>query len=384
MQNTTARMKIPVAQELSLATSSTAKGKTLISLDNVSKRYPGAASLALHPTVLTIGAGEFFSILGPSGSGKTTTLRLIAGFERPDSGIVVLGGVDVTQLPPNKRDVNTVFQNYALFPHLSIFENVAYPLRMKRVPNSQIKTRVEESLKLVEMLDFKARLPHQLSGGQRQRIALARALVGRPKVLLLDEPLGALDLRLRQQMQHVLTSLQEKLGITFVYVTHDQGEALSMSDRVAVMNHGRVEQIGSPEDLYYCPKSEFVAGFVGKSNLLNVDVALGEDGGLYADVAGSVIELPQARKTGKAKLALRCESLVVARNEQGVDGVDGEVSLPATVRNVLFLGTGLEVVLDCQGVTLTALVKAQRERHLASGDSVLCRFKVSDLVVLHD
>ncbi|KXV05856.1 ABC transporter ATP-binding protein [Caballeronia megalochromosomata] len=351
----------------------------MIDLDQVSKHYPGAAQPALHPTTLSIGKGEFFSILGPSGSGKTTTLRLIAGFERPDSGIVNLANADVTQLPPNKRDVNTVFQNYALFPHLNIFDNVAYPLRMKRVRGADIKARVEEALSLVEMSDFRSRLPHQLSGGQRQRIALARALVGRPQVLLLDEPLGALDLRLRQQMQHVLTSLQEQLGITFVYVTHDQGEALSMSDRVAIMNHGRIEQIGSPEDLYYSPKSEFVAAFVGKSNLLDVQIEEGR-GFREARIAGHAIELPQARKTGRAKLVVRCESLAVTRSPDH----DAAVSLPATVENVLFLGTGLEIILDCQGVTLTALVTAQRERQFATGDTVYCSFKSSDVVVLHD
>jgi spermidine/putrescine transport system ATP-binding protein len=390
MSDPSAVMSLPARggiSDISSVTSGPSAQKIIINLDGVSKRYAGATHPALYPTALSIGTGEFFSILGPSGSGKTTTLRLIAGFEKPDSGVINLGGVDVTRRPPDQRDVNTVFQSYALFPHLTIFENVAYPLRMKRVPRAQITSRVDEAIALVEMTDYKTRLPHQLSGGQRQRIALARALVGRPKVLLLDEPLGALDLRLRQQMQHVLTSLQEQLGITFVYVTHDQGEALSMSDRVAIMNHGRIEQIGTPEDLYYSPNSDFVAGFVGKSNLLTVGVVK-HGSGFQADIGGIPVDLSQAKKTGKATLVLRCESIAVTRDRDGRDHISDHISddvcVPATVRNVLFLGTGLEVILNCRDVTLTALVPAYRERHLVSGDSVFCHFKASDLVVLHD
>ena len=351
----------------------------IVKMDGVSKTYHGGSSPALHPTDLVIEAGEFFSILGPSGSGKTTTLRLIAGFEKPDHGSVSLGGVDVTNLPPNRRDVNTVFQNYALFPHLSVEENVAYPLRMRKVPRAEIKVRVVEALDLVDMAGFGKRLPHQLSGGQRQRIALARALIGRPKVLLLDEPLGALDLRLRQQMQHVLTSLQQRLGVTFIYVTHDQGEALSMSNRVAIMNKGRIEQIGTPEDLYYAPTNEFVASFVGKSNLLNVDV--GKDDGAFQSALGDfMFKLPQARTAGAAKLVVRCESIRVSCNKIQ----NGAVGLPAVVENVLFLGTGLEVSLDCNGTRLLALVPAHRDRDLSVGDAVFCHFKADEAVVLHE
>ena len=356
-----------------------AGGAGTVRLDGVSKTYSGAASVALHPTDLAIRAGEFFSILGPSGSGKTTTLRLIAGFERPDTGAIVLGGEDVTTRPPNKRDVNTVFQNYALFPHLTVKDNIAYPLRMKGVAGGEIRRSVDEALSLVEMAGFEARLPHQLSGGQRQRIALARALVGRPKVLLLDEPLGALDLRLRQQMQHVLTSLQARLGLTFIYVTHDQGEALSMSDRVAVMNHGRVEQIGTPEDLYYTPGNDFVARFVGKSNLLDVQVrAIGER--LESTIAGCSFTLPQAAREGRAKLVVRCENVALSAKP----GANDVVCLPGRVRDVLFLGTALEVSLDCGGTELIALIPARRERALAAGDAVYCSIKPIDMVVLHD
>jgi len=220
---------------------------------------------------LEVEAGEFFTLLGPSGSGKTTTLRLIAGFERPDEGRVELSGVDVTGRAPYERDVNTVFQDYALFPHMTVADNVAYGLRVKNVPRAERRRRVEEILRVVRLPDVGERKPIQLSGGQRQRIALARALVNAPKVLLLDEPLGALDLKLRQEMQTELKRIQREVsevGITFVYVTHDQEEALTMSDRLAVFNSGRIEQIGSPADVYEHPATEFVAGFVGVSNVL--------------------------------------------------------------------------------------------------------------------
>ncbi len=227
--------------------------------------------VAVDGVDLEINAGEFFTLLGPSGSGKTTTLRLIAGFERPDDGRVELDGSDVTRQPPYLRDVNTVFQDYALFPHMTIAENVAYGLRVKRVGRSERKARVDEVLRTMRLPGVGGRKPSQLSGGQRQRVALARALVNRPQVLLLDEPLGALDLKLRQEMQLFLKSLQQDLGITFVYVTHDQDEALTMSDRLAVFNQGRIEQLGEPAEVYERPGSAFVAGFVGVSNEIERD-----------------------------------------------------------------------------------------------------------------
>jgi putative spermidine/putrescine transport system ATP-binding protein len=217
---------------------------------------------------LEIGRGEFFTMLGPSGSGKTTTLRLIAGFERPDEGRVELAGKDVSALPPYARDVNTVFQDYALFPHMTVQENVEYGLMVKKVRKGERRKRAEEALDIVRLTGFAGRKPSQLSGGQRQRVALARAIVNRPQVLLLDEPLGALDLKLREQMQVELKQIQGEVGITFVYVTHDQEEALTMSDRIAVFNQGRVEQIAAPAELYEHPETEFVAGFVGVSNIL--------------------------------------------------------------------------------------------------------------------
>jgi putative spermidine/putrescine transport system ATP-binding protein len=230
------------------------------------KRYGDLA--AVDGVDLDVRRGEFFTLLGPSGSGKTTTLRLIAGFERPDSGTVELAGEDVSDRPPFARDVNTVFQDYALFPHMSVAENVGYGLRIRKLPKAERERRTAEALEMVRLPGLGGRRPGQLSGGQRQRVALARAIVNRPQVLLLDEPLGALDLKLRQEMQVELKSIQQDVGITFVYVTHDQEEALTMSDRLAVFNHGRIEQIGAPAEVYERPGSEFIAGFVGVSNVL--------------------------------------------------------------------------------------------------------------------
>jgi putative spermidine/putrescine transport system ATP-binding protein len=240
-----------------------------IRLRGLEKRYGGVA--AVDGLDLDVLRGEFFTLLGPSGSGKTTTLRMIAGFERPDRGTIELGGTDVSDRPPFERDVNTVFQDYALFPHLSVADNVAYGLRVRKVPRAERLRRTDEALEMVRLPSLGGRRPAHLSGGQRQRVALARAIVNRPQVLLLDEPLGALDLKLRQEMQVELKRIQQDVGITFVYVTHDQEEALTMSDRLAVFNHGRIEQVGAPAEVYERPGSEFIAGFVGVSNLLERD-----------------------------------------------------------------------------------------------------------------
>jgi putative spermidine/putrescine transport system ATP-binding protein len=237
-----------------------------IRLRGLVKRYGDLA--AVDGIDLDVARGEFFTLLGPSGSGKTTTLRMIAGFELPDAGTVELAGTDVSRLPPFERDVNTVFQDYALFPHLSVADNVAYGLRVRKVPHQERRRRVDEALEMVRLPGLGGRRPAQLSGGQRQRVALARAIVNRPQVLLLDEPLGALDLKLRQEMQVELKRIQQEVGITFVYVTHDQEEALTMSDRLAVFNDGRIEQVGAPAEVYERPGSEFIAGFVGVSNVL--------------------------------------------------------------------------------------------------------------------
>jgi len=238
-------------------------------LEGVSKRY--GRVLAVDNVSLTIAEGEFFTLLGPSGSGKTTLLRLIAGFERPDSGRIELGGRDVTGVPPYARATNTVFQDYALFPHMTVAANVEYGLKVQHVPAAERRRRVEDGLTMVRLAGLGYRRPSQLSGGQRQRVALARAIVNQPHVLLLDEPLGALDLKLRQEMQLELKRIQRGVGITFIYVTHDQDEALTMSDRVAVLAGGRIEQLGSPVDLYEHPANEFVAGFIGVSNVIDLD-----------------------------------------------------------------------------------------------------------------
>jgi putative spermidine/putrescine transport system ATP-binding protein len=242
-----------------------------VRLEQVRKSFGEVVAVA--GVDLDVYEGEFFSLLGPSGSGKTTTLRMIAGFELPTSGRVLLSGQDVSRMPPFERDVNTVFQDYALFPHMTVGDNVAYGLMIKKVPRDERGRRVTDALRMVRLEGYEARKPAQLSGGQRQRVALARALINRPKVLLLDEPLGALDLKLRQEMQLELKAIQERVGITFIYVTHDQEEALAMSDRLAVFSHGRIEQVGAPAEVYERPATAFVAGFVGTSNLLSGDSA---------------------------------------------------------------------------------------------------------------
>ncbi len=244
-------------------------GAVIVRLGSVRKLYK--AVVAVDRIDLDIARGEFFTLLGPSGSGKTTTLRLIAGFERPDEGVIELDGRDVTGCAPFDRDVNTVFQDYALFPHMTVAENIAYGVEAKGVPKAERTERLDEALQMVHLEAFSARKPAQLSGGQRQRVALARAIVNRPAVLLLDEPLGALDLKLRQNMEIELKRIQEQIGITFIYVTHDQEEALTMSDRIAVFRDGRIVQVGTPEEVYERPADEFVAGFVGASNILNRD-----------------------------------------------------------------------------------------------------------------
>ncbi len=241
----------------------------IVRLSGVRKTYKDA--VAVEHVDLEVRRGEFYTLLGPSGSGKTTTLRLIAGFEKPDRGLIELSGADVTGLPPYERDINTVFQDYALFPHMNVAENVAYGLQAKGVAKDECAGRVAEALRMVRLESFGERKPAELSGGQRQRVGLARAIVNRPKVLLLDEPLGALDLKLRQEMQSELKRIQEEVKITFLYVTHDQEEALTMSDRIAIFNFGRIVQIGTPTEIYEAPADEFVAGFVGTSNILRRD-----------------------------------------------------------------------------------------------------------------
>jgi spermidine/putrescine transport system ATP-binding protein len=347
----------------------------IVRLDGVSKRYDQTEAPALAALDLAIHPGEFFSLLGPSGSGKTTTLRLIGGFEEPDTGRIAIDGVDVTDRPPYQRDVNTVFQSYALFPHMTVRENVAYPLRMRGVDRETMNQRIGEALDLVGMGDFAQRLPHQLSGGQRQRIALARALIGRPKVLLLDEPLGALDLQLRQQMQLVLRTLQREVGITFIYVTHDQGEALSMSDRLAVMHDGRLRQIGTPQDVYFRPNSRFVASFIGKSNIVEVEIRA--DGHAAAQCNGISLALAGHHEPGPASIVLRYEAV-------GIVNPDDPSSRPARIKDIVFLGEAVEVLLDWSGHALTARMPLQRAPGIKVGDMVGLMIDSSALVVLRD
>jgi putative spermidine/putrescine transport system ATP-binding protein len=313
-----------------------------VSFTGVSRHFGSVR--AVDGVDLDIAEGEFFAMLGPSGSGKTTCLRLIAGFEQPTGGDIRLFGQSVRDLPPYRRAVNTVFQDYALFPHLNVLDNVAYGLMIAGKPKADRYREAAAALEMVALPGYGERKPGQLSGGQRQRVALARAIVNRPRVLLLDEPLGALDLKLREAMQEELKSLQRQLGITFVFVTHDQGEALSMADRVAVFNEGRIVQVGSPEDIYYRPEVPFVADFVGSSNIL-----------------------PAALTGLAAPAALRPEALRLA--ERGT---------PATVSAVSFLGAATRVTLDVQGTRLTALL-AKGTRLPVAGETVHLTWNAADL-----
>ena len=325
-----------------------------VRLERVSKMFGDVA--AVDDLSLDIEEGEFFSMLGPSGCGKTTTLRMIGGFEDPTYGTVYLGGRDVTDLPPYKRDVNTVFQSYALFPHLDVKENVAFGLRRKKVDKAEVETRK----------------PPQMSGGQQQRVALARALVNHPKVLLLDEPLGALDLKLRKQMQLELKRIQQEVGITFIYVTHDQEEALTMSDRIAVMNRGRVEQVGTPEDVYGRPATTFVAGFIGVSNLMPATVV--GQGEVRLDQGPTVPAETGDRASGeRCHAVVRPEKLHIdALGESGVSP-NGLPRVEGTVESSVYLGTATQIVVDLgDGVRMTVLVPnaSEAERRALPGGGV--------------
>jgi spermidine/putrescine transport system ATP-binding protein len=321
-------------------------GLSAIELVGVEKEFATGSHdvKAVEHVDLRIAEGEFFSMLGPSGCGKTTTLRMIAGFEEPTSGQILLHGRDMVGVPPFRRDVNMVFQQYALFPHMDVFENVAFGLRRKKVDKDEIRRRVAEALSLVELEGREKRKPRQLSGGQQQRVALARALVNRPRALLLDEPLGALDLKLRQAMQLELKRIQREVGITFVYVTHDQEEALTMSDRLVVMNAGRIEQLGSPRELYEHPATRFVANFIGTSNILTGRLERRGDtwalGGLGPDERVLVAEAGDAQSGQEVELAVRPEKMVL-RSEQDPPP-SGQCALRARVTEVVYLGTSTQ------------------------------------------
>jgi spermidine/putrescine transport system ATP-binding protein len=316
-----------------------------IELAGLTKRFGhGSSPAAVDNIDLSVSGGEFFSLLGPSGCGKTTTLRLIAGFEEPTAGRILLDGVDVSQMPPHKRNVNTVFQSYALFPFLSVFDNVAFGLKHASVARSELRRRVGDALSLVSMSSFATRRPSQLSGGQQQRVALARALVLNPSVLLLDEPLGALDAKLRRSLKVELKALQERVGITFIYVTHDQEEALTMSDRLAVMNAGRIAQIGTPQEVYESPADAYVADFLGAANLLTVEVTERVLDGASTLTLGDIVlstsnEVPAA-PGASAQAVIRPERVRVEPH-----GSAGENRVPALVERLVYLGAATQVML---------------------------------------
>jgi len=319
-----------------------------LELDAVTKRFPGFT--ALQELSLTIPAGSFFALLGPSGCGKTTTLRIVAGLESPTSGRVLIGSDDVTATPPHRRPVNTVFQSYALFPHMTILENVAFGL--KRTGAKDAYSRAHQALQMVELDHVAARKPAQLSGGQQQRVALARAVVNRPALLLLDEPLGALDLKLRRQMQVELKDIQTDVGITFLHVTHDQEEAMTMADTIAVMNKGRIEQLGAPAELYELPRTAFVANFLGQSNLFTGPVVSSKGDTIVVDVAGRKIAVPTARAqrhAGDVTIGVRPEKLLLHTSDPGASaGVN--VLGPGRVHDVSFSGVSTQYLVAVPGV----------------------------------
>jgi spermidine/putrescine transport system ATP-binding protein len=353
----------------------------MVELRNVTKRF--GAYEALKEASFEIRAGEFMTFLGPSGCGKTTCLRLISGFDTPTSGQIFLDGKDLTFEPPYRRDVNQVFQNYALFPHLTIYENIAFGLRMKKIPPTQIRERVDRVVKMTSLEDFTTRKPAQLSGGQRQRVALARAIVCEPKVLLLDEPLSALDAKLRTQMRVELKQLQKKLGITFIFVTHDQEEALTMSDRVAVLNAGRVEQIGTVNEIYYKPATRFVASFIGESNIVEADILRSEGEFLHCRLEGGLeldVRTPNPPAYSQILLSLRPEKIRLTRENPG-----GRNSFPGTIEMEIFKGAVDDLTISVQGgLQLGAVLTndGQAESDLHEGERVFARIQPEDIHIV--
>lgn len=348
-----------------------------LELKNIKKSFTQDEGV-LRGISLSIAKGEFITLLGASGCGKTTTLRIIAGLETPDEGKVFLDGRDVTDLEPNQRNVNTVFQNYALFPHMNVADNIGYGLKLKKVPKAEIRQKVKEMLKLVKLEGYEKRKPSELSGGQRQRVAIARALANNPKVLLLDEPLGALDLQLRRAMQIELKHLQKQLGITFIYITHDQEEAINMSDRIGVMNNGRFEQIGTPDEIYNHPKTSYVATFVGNANILhgivertveNQALIHVGDGMVLADVTG------KAPAPGeKVTLAVRSENIQLDE--------DCGCGLEAVVAEKNFAGGQLRMVLHLPDHTEIVASRYGIDANLSVGQKVCWRFDAKDAVLV--
>ncbi|WTI16420.1 ABC transporter ATP-binding protein [Streptomyces sp. NBC_00820] len=346
-----------------------------VRLAGIGKTY--GSFTAVHPLDLTVPQGSFFALLGASGCGKTTTLRMIAGLEEPSSGTVHLGDQDVTHLPPYKRPVNTVFQSYALFPHLDIFENVAFGLRRRGIKS--VKTQVGEMLELVQLGEQARKKPHQLSGGQQQRVALARALINHPKVLLLDEPLGALDLKLRRQMQLELKRIQTEVGITFIHVTHDQEEAMTMADTVAVMNAGRVEQLGSPADLYENPRTTFVANFLGTSNLIEAEVDSRSGDDIVLKAGDGRLVLPAARCSapaaagGKVLAGIRPEKIALTHADDAGSVPDGRNRLTGKIADAGFIGVSTQYVIDSPvcGELAVYVQNVERDARLVPGADVV-------------
>ena len=389
----------------------------LLELKNIKKSFTPGEDV-LDDICLTVARGEFVTLLGSSGCGKTTTLRIVAGLEQTDSGSVWINGQDVTKLPPDKRDVNTVFQNYALFPHMNVAENIGYGLKLRKVPRGEIKKKVAQMLELVQLEGYEKRKPSELSGGQKQRVAIARALVNNPKVLLLDEPLGALDLQLRRAMQIELKHLQKKLGITFIYITHDQEEAINMSDRIAVMRDGRIEQIGTPDEIYNHPKTSYVATFVGNANILHgvAESIQGENAIVKIENDRVIVKLETSQQdtgdTGakqylaageKVTLAVRSENILLQETavigDTGTDHrdtVDISVSgggldahnknsvsgLQATVTEKNFAGGQLRVTLKLSDGTQLIASRYGIDASVAEGQTVRCSFLPTDAVLV--
>lgn len=344
-----------------------------VELQGVTKRF--GTMVAVDNLDLSVRAGEFLSLLGPSGCGKTTTLRMLAGFEQPDEGFIRISGKYVQGIPPYKRDVNTVFQAYALFPHMTVAENVAYGLRQKGVPKAEIGVRVREALDMVKMSKLAERKPKQMSGGQQQRVAVARALVNRPSVLLLDEPLGALDRKLREEMQIELKLLQSQLGITFIFVTHDQEEAMSMSDRIAIMLDGHIEQLADPETVYERPASAFVAGFIGRNNFWQgtavADGVQADDGTMF------VVSNPDEKVAPgeRALAAVRPENFQLVTEDPGTS----RNSIPGLIASVAHFGDTLQYVVRTSGRDVLVLSPRANAPRLAVGDDVWCTFTPADV-----
>ena len=389
----------------------------LLELKNIKKSFTPGEDV-LDDICLTVARGEFVTLLGSSGCGKTTTLRIVAGLEQTDSGSVWINGQDVTKLPPDKRDVNTVFQNYALFPHMNVAENIGYGLKLRKVPRGEIKKKVAQMLELVQLEGYEKRKPSELSGGQKQRVAIARALVNNPKILLLDEPLGALDLQLRRAMQIELKHLQKKLGITFIYITHDQEEAINMSDRIAVMKDGRIEQIGTPDEIYNHPKTSYVATFVGNANILHgvAESIQGENAIVKIENDRVIVKLETSQQdtgdTGakqylaageKVTLAVRSENILLQetavigdtgtdyRDAVDISVADGSLDahnknsisgLQATVTEKNFAGGQLRVTLKLSDGTQLIASRYGIDASVAEGQTVRCSFLPTDAVLV--